>query len=118
MARKLIALLVVSLAVAAGFSGGASATTVPAAIIPVKVTVTDTGLVFSRLRARRGWGVHFNIVNKSKKPVQVDIGGLQSPLLQPGGKGRVSASLDERGRYPYEVVGTTVAKQKGFFTVY
>jgi hypothetical protein len=48
----------------------------------------------------------------------VDIGGLESPVLQPGGKGRVSASLDERGRYPYQVVGTKVATQKGWFTVY
>lgn len=118
MARKLMAVVVASLAIAAAFSGGASATTVPAAIIPVKVTITDTGVVFSKLRARRGWGVHFNIVNKSKKAAQVDIGGLVSPVLQPGGKGRVSASLDERGRYPYEVVGAKADAAKGFFTVY
>ena len=118
MARKLMMVMIVSLALAAGLSSGASATTVPAAIVPVKVTITDAGIVFSRVRARRGWGVHFNIVNKSKKPAQVDIGGLVSPLLKPGGKGRVSASLDERGRYPYLVVGTKKAKQKGWFTVY
>ena len=118
MARKLMVVVLAALAVAAAFSGGATATTVPAAIIPVKVTITDTGIVFSRLRARRGWGVHFNIVNKSKKPAQVDIGGLESPVLKPGAKGRVSASLDERGRYPYLVVGTKKAKQKGWFTVY
>lgn len=118
MARKLMVVMVASLALAAAFSGGASATTVPAAIIPVKVTITDSGIVFSKLRARRGWGVHFDIVNKSTKPAQVDIGGLQSPVLAPGAKGRVSASLDERGRYPYLVVGAKTAKQKGWFTVY
>jgi hypothetical protein len=118
MARKLIAVLIATVALAAGLAGSGSATTVPAAIIPIKVTVTDAGIVFSKLRARRGWGVHFNIFNKSTKPTQFDIGGLQSPVLPPGGRGRVSASLEERGRYPYEIVGTTVAKQKGFFTVY
>jgi Cupredoxin-like domain len=118
MARKLLAVSLATLAVSAGFAGSGGATTVPAAIIPVKVTVTDTGLVFSRLRARRGWGVHFNITNKSSKPAQIDIGGLQSAVLPPGGKARLSASLDERGRFPYEIVGTKIVKQKGFFTVY
>jgi hypothetical protein len=116
--RRFFAIVVATLAVATAFSGGASATTVPANVIPVKVTITDDGLVLSRVRARRGWGVHFNITNRSKKPAQVDIGGLVSPVLQPGAKGRVSASLDERGQYPYTVVGTTNEKQKGFFTVY
>ncbi len=118
MGRKLIAIVVAAFAIATAFSGGASATTVPAAIIPVKVTITDSGLVFSKVRARRGWGVHFTITNRSKKPAQVDIGGLVTPVLAPGTKGRVSASLDERGQYPYTVVGSSNAKQKGFFTVY
>ena len=113
--RLVVAVAVVVAVVAAPT---ASATTAPAILLEVKVTVTNDGIAFSRLRARRGWAAHFNVTNRSNRPLQVDIGGLQTRVLKPGQKGRVSASFESRGRYPYLVVGSTSPKQKGWFVVY
>ena len=116
--------LVFSLAVAAlaisvlPASASTPATTAPTIQISVTVRVSDTGVIFSRYRARRGWGVHFDVRNVGRKPHRVDIGGLVSPVIKPGGKARVSAVLEERGKYPFKVTLNAGGKSSGFFIVY
>lgn len=110
-----VAVLVISALPAAA---AAPATTQPTIQITVNVKVSEAGLVFSRDRARRGWGVHFDVRNVGKKPHRVDIGGLVTPVIKPGGKARVSATLEERGKYPYKVTLNPAGKSSGFFLVY
>jgi hypothetical protein len=118
--KKLTFLLAVAaLAISAlPASAAAPSTTAPTIQISVTVRVSDTGVIFSRYRARRGWGVHFNVNNVGKKPHRVDIGGLVTPVIKPGGKARVSANLEERGKYPYKVTLNPAGKSSGFFIVY
>ena len=99
-------------------SAAAPTTTAPTIQINVTVRVSDNGVIFSRYRARRGWGVHFNVTNVGKKLHRVDIGGLVTPVIKPGGKARVSANLEERGKYPYKVTLNPAGKSSGFFIVY
>lgn len=119
---KKVLLLVAVAAVAAVAVPGpqtASGTTQPTILITVRVTVSDTATTFSRYRARRGWGVHFDVRNTGKVPHRIDIAGLVTPVLKPGQKARVSASLEERGRFPYKVtLNARGAKHAGWFTVY
>jgi hypothetical protein len=117
MTRKVIPLLAVA-ALAAALLPAASATTQPTITINIRISVTDTGITFSQYRARRGWGVHFLIRNTGKKPHRIDIGGIVSPIIQPGKRSRVSASLEERGRYPFRVTLNPGPKAKGWFIVY
>jgi hypothetical protein len=42
-----------------------------------------------------------------------EIGGLNTPVIKPGGKSRLGAQLDERGQYTYRVD----KKARGYFTV-
>jgi hypothetical protein len=118
--KKVIVLLgIVALAISAlPASAAAPTTTAPTIQITVQVKVSEAGVVFSRYRARRGWGVHFNIRNLGKKPHRVDIGGLVTPVIKPGGRARVSANLEERGKYPYKVTLNAAGKSTGFFVVY
>jgi hypothetical protein len=115
--KKLVPAIALA-AVAASLGPSASATTQPSIIINVSVSVTDTGIRFSHTRARRGWGVYFNVVNRGKRPHRVDIGGLVTPVLQPGKRARVGANLEERGRYPYKVTLNPGPRHRGFFIVY
>jgi hypothetical protein len=115
--KRLLLLLAVA-GVGASLLPTASATTAPNIIINVRVSVTDSAIKFSPKRARRGWGAHFIVTNTGKRPHRVDIGGLVTPVIQPGNKRRVSASLEERGRYPYRVTLNGTPRQRGFFIVY
>lgn len=111
-----VAVLAASLAV---LVPSGTATTEPSVQINVKVTVTDTAITMSRYRARRGWGAHFIITNTGRKPHTVDIGGLVSKVIKPGGKATVSASLDERGKYPFSVkLNASGPGHRGVFVVY
>jgi cupredoxin-like protein len=95
-----------------------TATTEPAVQITINVTLTDTTITMSRLTARRGWGGHFVIRNIGKKPHIVDIGGLRTGTIRPGGKAVIKASFETRGRYPFRVIlNSAGAKHTGFFRV-
>jgi hypothetical protein len=115
--KKLIPVIALA-AMAASLGPSASATTQPSIIINVNVSVTDTAISFSQKRARRGWGVYFYVTNRGKKPHRVDIGGLVTPVIQPGKRARVGANLEERGRYPYRVTLNGSPRHRGFFIVY
>lgn len=118
MTKKLVPALVVAL-LAAAVASSAFATTRPAIIINVRVNVSDNAMTFSQYRAQRGWGVHFIVRNIGKKPHKVDIGGLVTPVLLPGKRARVSASLEERGRFPFKVtVNSAGPRHTGWFTVF
>jgi hypothetical protein len=116
----------VIVAIAALAAGGAamaaptgSVTTAPVIIITVRVNVTDTAFTMTRYRARRGWGAHFVVTNAGKKPHRLDIGGLLTPVIAPGKRARVSAGLEERGRYAVKItVNNGGPKHSGWFTVY
>lgn len=117
--KKKLTLLVAVLAVAVGLLvPGASATTAPVIQVNIQVKVTPDGLVFSTKRAMRGWAAHFVVRNTLKKPTRVDIGGLVSPVIRPGGKAKLSASLEERGKFPYKVTLNAPKRSQGFFVVY
>ena len=95
-----------------------TATTEPAIQITIKVTLTDSTITMSRLTARRGWGGHFVIRNVGKKPHSVDIGGLRTAAIKPGGRAVIKASFETRGKYPFKVIlNSSGAKHSGFFRV-
>jgi hypothetical protein len=97
----------------------ASATTRPINVVNIRVNVTDSTLTMTSYRARRGYGVHFIVTNRGTKPYRVDIGGLETPILQPGRRARVSASLEERGRFPFKVtVNSAGRRHSGWFIVF
>jgi hypothetical protein len=116
---QLVLGLLFLLAVAAAAVPSAGATTRPINVINVRVDVTDSTLTMTHYRARRGYGVHFIVTNRGKLPHRVDIGGLVTPLLRPGRRAKVSASLEERGRFPFKVtVNSAGAKHAGWFIVF
>lgn len=118
MKKALFALAVLAATLVVLVPAG-TATTEPAIQINVKVTLTDTAITLSRYRARRGWAAHFIITNAGRKPHTVDIGGLVSKVIKPGGKATVSASLDERGKYPFFVkLNAAGPRHRGVFVVY
>ena len=95
-----------------------TATTEPAIQITIKVTLTDSSITMSRLTAKRGWGGHFVIRNTGKKPHSVDIGGLRTGTIKPGGKAVIKASFETRGKYPFKVIlNSSGAKHTGIFRV-
>ncbi len=93
-----------AIAVRSGTATNEPATTQPAVQITIRVVVTDSAIKMSRLSAKRGWGGHFVIRNRGKKPHSVDIGGLRTAAIKPGRKATIKASFDERGSYPFSVV--------------
>jgi hypothetical protein len=98
--------------------GNATATTEPAVQINIRVKLTDTSLTMSRYDARRGWGGIFIVKNLGKKPHVLDVGGLQTKTIKPGGTGRLEASFETRGRYPFQVtLNSAGVKHKGIFVV-
>jgi hypothetical protein len=95
-----------------------TATTEPAVQITIRVTLTDTSISMSRLTARRGWGGHFVIRNTGKKPHSVDIGGLRTGKIKPGGRAVIKASFETRGKYPFRVIlNSSGARHTGIFRV-
>ena len=118
MRSRLLLLLVVGSVAALAMLPSATATTAPAVQVTIKVTVSDHGITMSKYTARRGWAAHFVVRNTGSKPYAVDIGGLLTGPIAPGKKKTVSASLEERGAYPYKVVLTPVPKKyTGVFRV-
>jgi hypothetical protein len=123
--RGALIVLVAALAGAAMLATvpAATATTEPAVTFFVFVRVTDSKIVFScpacpgDKQFRRGWAAHFDVVNRGTKQYTVDIGGLRTAALRPGQKYRVSAYFDNRGRFPFKVVGSTVPRHKGWLRV-
>lgn len=116
-ARVFMILLVAAVAALAALPS-ATATTAPAVQVTIKVTVTDKGITMSRLQARRGWAAHFVVRNLGTKPYAVDIGGLLTGPIRPGTRKTVSASLEERGTYPFKVIlSTPTKKHSGIFRV-
>ena len=96
----------------------ATATTAPAVQVTIRVTVTDTGIKMSTYTARRGWAAHFVVRNLGSRPYAVDIGGLLTGPIGPGKRKTVSASLEERGTYPFKViVRNPTKKHSGVFRV-
>ena len=119
MRTRLLLLFVVGSVAALALLPSATATTAPAVQMTINVTVNDAALTMSRYKARRGWAVHFVVRNRGSKPYAVDIGGLQTGPIAPGKKKTVSASLEERGRYPYKVlVPSPTVRQAGIFRVF
>lgn len=119
MRSRLLLLSLVGALAGLALLPSATATTAPAVQMTVNVVVRDGALFMSRKKARRGWAVHFVVQNKGTKPYAVDIGGLLTGPIQPGKKKTVSASLEERGRYPYKVlVPSPTVRQAGIFRVF
>jgi hypothetical protein len=119
MRTRLSILFVVASLAALALLPSATATTAPAVQVTIGVNVNDSGIKMTRYKARRGWAVHFVVRNTGSKPYAVDIGGLLTGPIAPGKKKTVSASLEERGRYPFKVLVPTPSKQHvGIFQVF
>ena len=119
MRTRLLLLLAVGSLAALALLPSATATTAPAVQVTIGVNVNDAGIRMTRYKARRGWAVHFVVRNTGSKPYAVDIGGLLTGPIAPGKRKTVSASLEERGRYPYKVLVPTPSKQHvGIFRVF
>ena len=118
MRSRLLLLLVVGSVAGLTLLPSATATTAPAVQVTIKVTVSDHGIKMSQYTARRGWAAHFVVRNTGSKTYAVDIGGLLTGPIAPGKRKTVSASLEERGTYPYKVVLKPVPKKYlGIFRV-
>ena len=118
MRTKLLLGLATVAALTAIVAPTSTATTEPAVQITIKVTLTDSTITMSRLTAKRGWGGHFVIRNTGKKPHSVDIGGLRTGKIRPGGRAVIKASFETRGRYPFRVIlNSSGAKHTGIFRV-
>jgi hypothetical protein len=111
MRTRLLLLLTVAAVAGLAVLPSATATTAPAVQVTIKVTVNDHGITMSTLTARRGWAAHFVVRNTGTKAYAVDIGGLLTGPIAPGKKKTVSASLEERGTYPFRVVLKPVPKK-------
>ena len=73
-------------ALAAIAAGSASATTGIEQVIPVKVTLTDTGVAFShRLKPSTSSTIAVQVVNRSSKRRTFKLGWRKTHLLQRGG---------------------------------
>jgi hypothetical protein len=90
--------LMLSLAVPA-----ALATTAPAVSVKITVTITKKATKFSLTGGRRGWAAHFTVRNADTKPHQLEIGGLKSKVVKPGGKSTIGAYLEDRGSFVWKV---------------
>lgn len=109
-----IAAAAAALAVAAPASFAREATTAPGYNFYITVKIgAKTNVLLSRSVARRGWRAHFVVVNRDKVAHRFEIGGLKTPLIAPGKKGRLGAQLETRGAYAYQVDG----KLRGYFRV-
>ena len=119
MRSRLLPLLLVGCVAALVLLPSATATTAPAVQMTVNVKITDAGVSMSRYKARRGWAVHFVVRNTGSKPYAVDIGGLLSGPISPGKKKTLSASLEERGKYPFKVLVPSPSRRHvGVFRVF
>ena len=119
MRTRLFILFAVGSVAALALLPSATATTAPAVQVTIGVSVNDSGIKMTRYKARRGWAVHFVVRNTGSKPYAVDIGGLLTGPIAPGKKKTVSASLEERGRYPFKVLVPTPSRQHvGVFRVF
>jgi hypothetical protein len=119
MRSRLLSLLLLGCVAALALLPSATATTAPAVQMTINVSVNDSGIKMSRYKARRGWAVHFVVRNTGSKPYAVDIGGLLTGPIGPGKKKTVSASLEERGTYPFKVLVPAPSRQHaGVFRVY
>jgi hypothetical protein len=107
-----LALVAALSAVVASPSLARQATTGPAYNFEIHVTVTDGRIVLDRSVAKRGWLAHFIILNKTRKPISFDVGGL-TKVIAPGKKAKIGAFLDTRGQYKYKVDN----KVRGYFQV-
>lgn len=116
-ARSFVVLLAVAV-VGLALLPSATATTAPAVQVTIRVTVTDHGIKMSQYTAKRGWAAHFVVRNAGTKTYAVDIGGLLTGPISPGKRKTVSASLEERGAFPFKVVLQPVPeKYRGVFRV-
>ena len=117
-ARILLGLMATAATIFVVLVPPAAATTAPAVQVTIPVTVNDSGIFMSRKTAMRGWAAHFVVRNKGTKPYAVDIGGLLTGPIAPGKKRTVSASLEERGTFPYKVVvPSPTSRHRGIFRV-
>jgi len=117
-ARTFLGLVALVATIAVALVPQAPATTAPAVQVTIRVTVNDKGIFMATKTAMRGWAAHFVVRNKGTRPYAVDIGGLLTGPIAPGKKKTVSASLEERGTYPYKVVvPSPTSRHRGIFRV-
>lgn len=96
----------------------ASATTAPALTVKIRVFMSDTGVTLSQLKAIRGWYANFIVVNRGAKAHKFEIGGLTTPVLQPGTKHILKIELALRGTVTYEdLLNSKNRASKGTFSV-
>src|SRR4051794_6800942 len=79
-----------------------SATTAPGLTVKIRVVMSESGVTLSQVKSYRGWSAHFIVVNQGKKPHRFEIGGLETPVVQPGTKKVLKVELALRGKVTYK----------------
>jgi uncharacterized cupredoxin-like copper-binding protein len=123
------AMIVVAVAAAAIFTGGASAKTVAhpaqahatrsqALLAKVKVAASEFRFVLSSKTAKRGV-VTFVVKNVGKLKHDFKINGRKTKLIPPGQSDSLRVVFLRKGHYPYicTVPGHAAAGMKGVFTI-
>lgn len=127
--RRLLRACALAVLLAATLAPLGRATTAPAVVVKIRVTLTDTGVVLSPGRAPRGDFARFLIRNTGTKPHTFILGkarrgsGRQSGFsrtLAPRAHASLYLFLDYRGRLPYfsrVASGGAKPATEGFFEI-
>jgi hypothetical protein len=104
--RSLVgALAATAVAGALALPAAAGATTEPQLIIAVRITVSQTKMLIEPNILTRGTIARVLVVNASKLPRRVSLGGRTSALVQPGKQDVFFLQFAVRGRYTGTVAG-------------
>ncbi len=112
MGRRILLLIAVA-ATAAVAASGASATTVPGQVYPIKITITDKTITVQKdkfslhspyPRYPRGALIRYEITNKGTKPYALKIWATTTTAIKPGGHDSVLLNWGFRGTFVYETL--------------
>jgi len=115
--RKLIASVLVLLAVAAGSAGAATQRT--AATTTITVKAGEFFFKFSKTSIPKPGTVVFSVKNTGHLAHDLKIAGKKTPLIQPGKSATLKAVFTKAGKFTYlcTVPGHAALGMKGTFTV-
>ncbi|MGE5689365.1 MAG: hypothetical protein ACM33B_02295 [Pseudomonadota bacterium] len=112
----LLASLLVALALVPAVSAR-PATTEPASLRLVKVTLTNTSARFATTRLERGTIAQFEMRNTSKAPLRLVIAGARGPVVKPGKSAQLLVHVSVRGRLTWSLLSGSKRLARGSLLV-
>lgn len=95
----------------------ASATTEPASLRLVKVTLTQSSAKFATSRLERGTIAQFQMRNTSKAPLRLVVAGARSPVVKPGKSAQLLVHVSVRGRLTWALFSGSKRLARGSLLV-